>query len=266
MKRIVTLLCLLAGMFVFLSLGSSVQAQVHNDIEVDEGDVIVVPVPKGKEAVDCDQSDVYETKVGIQTVVICGAGSAFAAEAQLADSIKAGKYSACNGWVPFGCPGCIIGEGCNVALATQIDGLEGEDVGNGCYKFKRGCYLVKYRCTLCVVKANKSNPAVRIFGNLDEQRNALKNEQEWQSLKTIYPNPASNSFTLGYKVYDSFDQIQVVVTDMNGRMVKNISITEEVPGQYFQDISIQDLRTGLYSVSLMVDGERLGTKRLSVVR
>lgn len=78
----------------------------------------------------------------------------------------------------------------------------------------------------------------------------------------LSPNPANDIFFLNF-ADDSFDQAQVVITDLNGRVVKTV--------QYLQDetrilaVETSDLAGGLYIVTVK-NNDRIAVKKVSVVK
>jgi Secretion system C-terminal sorting domain len=74
----------------------------------------------------------------------------------------------------------------------------------------------------------------------------------------LSPNPASNTFKLHNIDISAESQTKVFVTDISGRTVKAF----EVDGQ--DDFDISDLNSGLYLVSVMNNGGRIFTTKLSV--
>lgn len=78
----------------------------------------------------------------------------------------------------------------------------------------------------------------------------------------LSPNPASDIFFLNFSD-DSFDQAQVVITDLNGRVVKTV--------QYLQNdsrilaVETSDLAGGLYIVTVK-NNDRIAVKKVSVAK
>ncbi len=81
-----------------------------------------------------------------------------------------------------------------------------------------------------------------------------------QSIQEVYlaPNPVRNSTRLVFSSL-TWDPIHISITDMQGRVVKNMSPVK-VLGQYSMDLDVSDLSNGLYNV--VIDNGSIHTYRL----
>ena len=62
---------------------------------------------------------------------------------------------------------------------------------------------------------------------------------------SAYPNPTNGEYTVEFTSTQDF-KASVFVTDLNGRMVKNISTTDVNAGNNFVNVNLSDLNSGLY--------------------
>ena len=75
----------------------------------------------------------------------------------------------------------------------------------------------------------------------------------------IYPNPSKGNFTIQFN--NSFDQVNVAIHDMRGRLVYDNQFNS---GDSFnQNIQLNDAQTGVYLLSV-TDGNRKEVKRIII--
>lgn len=84
------------------------------------------------------------------------------------------------------------------------------------------------------------------------------------SLDQNIPNPFSNSTTIHYTLPQKFTTAQIVITDMNGKKLKQISVSGSGKGVLNADAST--LSSGAYNYSLIADGKIVGTKQMLIVK
>jgi hypothetical protein len=82
------------------------------------------------------------------------------------------------------------------------------------------------------------------------------------SLHQNTPNPATGSTRITYTLPAKTKQAQLVLTDGTGKMVKTVSLTSSGA----VTIDTTGLNSGVYNYSLVVDGDVVATKRLTVAR
>jgi len=80
------------------------------------------------------------------------------------------------------------------------------------------------------------------------------------SLDQNIPNPFTNSTTIGYSLPGKFSSAQMIITDKNGKQLKQINVSGPGKGTISVDASI--LASGAYSYSLYVDGKLIATKQM----
>lgn len=79
---------------------------------------------------------------------------------------------------------------------------------------------------------NSDNPV------LDVQNEAL----------TVIPNPFGESVNINYEVAEDFDNNDMNIIDISGRVVKNIRINSQSKGRYQIELKTSDLSNGIYFI------------------
>ena len=74
------------------------------------------------------------------------------------------------------------------------------------------------------------------------------------------PNPASSTTTINYEVPSSANNAQINVVDSKGSIVKNIALDNMGKGSV--SLNIEDLPSGIYHYTLVVDGSTIETKKM----
>ncbi|MEQ8908290.1 MAG: T9SS type A sorting domain-containing protein [Vicingaceae bacterium] len=87
---------------------------------------------------------------------------------------------------------------------------------------------------------------------------SLEDETKDNLAFTIYPNPVENQVNVSFEKGATLANAQLVIHDIVGKRVKAQSVQAATINQ---SISVSELESGLYFVSLQIDGERRITKR-----
>ncbi len=96
----------------------------------------------------------------------------------------------------------------------------------------------------------------------DSNATILYNVEESFSL-VMHPNPASEQTRLTYQFLHPSDDMQIIITDVNGKLIQTIT-PESFAGQAV--INTADWYQGLYFVKVIKDGRDVGTSKLVIVR
>ncbi len=80
------------------------------------------------------------------------------------------------------------------------------------------------------------------------------------SLDQNNPNPFSNTTTIGYTLPQKFTAAQITITDKNGKILKQTTVSGGGKGTIHIDAAM--LAAGAYNYSLLVDGKLIGTKQM----
>jgi hypothetical protein len=92
---------------------------------------------------------------------------------------------------------------------------------------------------------------------------ATHENTEGSPLMTLFPNPASDVLTIGFKTTALVKNAQLKITDILGRQAKNIPF-ETLPTEY--EIDVGSLSNGTYFCTFMSEGRVLETKKFSVIK
>ena len=76
---------------------------------------------------------------------------------------------------------------------------------------------------------------------------------------SVYPNPAISSFTIALNAIDTKSDVQVTITDMNGRVV--YSETKTNANEF--EINSANYAKGIYMVRV-VNGDIISTNKVSI--
>ena len=80
----------------------------------------------------------------------------------------------------------------------------------------------------------------------------LKDKSEYR-LDQNYPNPFTGQTRIGYSVPKS-GPVKLVIIDLQGRLVKSFEEGIKSAGQHYIDVSIANLRPGIYYYKMVADG------------
>lgn len=75
----------------------------------------------------------------------------------------------------------------------------------------------------------------------------------------LFPNPVSNELNIRYHIPVSDNQVQLIVTDLNGRTVQQKTLAGDIPDQQIR-LDVSNLSNGFYFVHLISNDTRLSKK------
>jgi trimeric autotransporter adhesin len=75
------------------------------------------------------------------------------------------------------------------------------------------------------------------------------------ALEQNVPNPFTNTTTIGYYLPNKFSSAKMVITDKNGKQLKQLNITGAGKGTIYVNAS-----SGAYNYSLYMDGRFIASK------
>jgi hypothetical protein len=96
---------------------------------------------------------------------------------------------------------------------------------------------------------NQNNP---IIGKIYYDQSILLN---------CFPNPATNKITFSYQLEDKASSTEIKVTDMFGRLIKNVQLQV---GSNSTEEDLSGFANGIYFYTLSVNGRNVGTKKLII--
>lgn len=74
------------------------------------------------------------------------------------------------------------------------------------------------------------------------------------------PNPFAESTVIRYNIPSSYKTAEIIIKSLNGKDIKHIQITKRGAGQL--NVFAQDLSSGIYTYSLILDGQTVDTKKM----
>ena len=80
------------------------------------------------------------------------------------------------------------------------------------------------------------------------------------SLEQNAPNPFTNTTTIHYTLPQTYSSAQVVITDKNGKVLKQVNLSGIGEGSLKVDASA--LSSGAYNYTLYIDGKLSGSKQM----
>jgi Chaperone of endosialidase/Secretion system C-terminal sorting domain len=115
--------------------------------------------------------------------------------------------------------------------------------------------------TNCVNEANLCNGAQARLGNSDNEGTVV----ELENLNAIIldqnlPNPFKEKTTINYTLPEEVKEAQLLFYDLNGRIIKQVNITERGDGKL--TVYGENLKNGIYTYSLIADGKLIATKKM----
>ncbi len=74
------------------------------------------------------------------------------------------------------------------------------------------------------------------------------------------PNPFAEQTTINYYLPDDFTRAQIIFLEPSGKIIKTVDLTDKGKGQL--NVFANDLTSGIYTYSLIVDGQVIETKKM----
>lgn len=74
------------------------------------------------------------------------------------------------------------------------------------------------------------------------------------------PNPFAEQTTISYFLPDNIIRAQIIFSDQSGKIIKTIDLTDK--GRGMLNVFANDLTNGIYTYSLIIDGQTIETKRM----
>ena len=74
------------------------------------------------------------------------------------------------------------------------------------------------------------------------------------------PNPFADQTVINYYLPDNFTKAQIIFLDQSGKLIKTVDLTEKGKGSL--NVFANDLTNGVYTYSLIVDGQTMETKKM----
>lgn len=74
------------------------------------------------------------------------------------------------------------------------------------------------------------------------------------------PNPFAEQTTINYYLPDDFSRAQIIFLELSGKIIKTVDLTEK--GRGALNVFANDLTNGIYTYSLIIDGQTMETKKM----
>jgi len=79
-------------------------------------------------------------------------------------------------------------------------------------------------------------------------------------LEQNVPNPFAEQTVINYFLPDNTVKAQIIFMDQSGKLIKIVDLTEKGKGTL--NVFASDLSNGIYTYSLIVDGQTMETKKM----
>lgn len=89
----------------------------------------------------------------------------------------------------------------------------------------------------------------------------INNEDNLSAISNPFPNPANSIVSMKYDINEFSEKGEIVFYDMLGKSVKEITLSDK---KGTAKINVDDLNSGIYFYSFLVDGKAISTKKLVV--
>ena len=80
-------------------------------------------------------------------------------------------------------------------------------------------------------------------------------------IKTVYPNPATNMLNV---VYNSFENVEIVFTDVLGREIKRVKVETTTKGIQLSHIDLNSFSKGMFFVSIVSKDKKSNTLKVVI--
>jgi hypothetical protein len=111
-------------------------------------------------------------------------------------------------------------------------------------------------CDDCCLSHRAAAPAVQV----PSQGTLQLSNKNRIVLNQNVPNPFAESTEITYNIPESFTKAQLQFSDVNGTLIQTVDITNAGKGSL--TVFADDLRHGIYSYRLVVDGKTIDTKKM----
>jgi trimeric autotransporter adhesin len=84
------------------------------------------------------------------------------------------------------------------------------------------------------------------------------------SLEQNVPNPFASTTTIAYNLPQKFSSAQIIITDKNGKSLKQLTLSGACKGNI--NVNASTLAAGAYTYSLHVDGKLIDSKQMGLLK
>ena len=94
-------------------------------------------------------------------------------------------------------------------------------------------------------------PLLRSTSVIEEDSNATSNKNV-----SISPNPATNEIAIAFQLVESCNRAEVIIVDINGEVVKTMTINSMNLGYNSLHLSVSDIPSGVYVCAILTDRDK----------
>ena len=110
------------------------------------------------------------------------------------------------------------------------------------------------------IAGSLSSGSVSADSKIDNSQTISITDKNVIVLNQNVPNPFAESTTITYNIPNNFTKAQIIFNTTDGKVIKTADITAKGPGRL--NVFANDLSSGMYSYSLIVDGKIIDTKKM----
>jgi len=103
-------------------------------------------------------------------------------------------------------------------------------------------------------------PPAKRRENLDQKQLDISNVNV--VLEQNYPNPATGMTRIEIKISEGINQLNLTLTDMNGKVMKRWKMTSLIPGKEAIELDVKGLSNGQYFYTVEGDGFKASKKMI----
>lgn len=112
----------------------------------------------------------------------------------------------------------------------------------------------------CINEANLCSQQARVIDDANNGQTIELSNLNAIILDQNLPNPFAENTTITYSIPDDVMDAQLLFYDMNGRIIKQVNITDR--GESKLTVYGDNLEKGIYTYSLIADGKLIATKKM----
>jgi len=132
------------------------------------------------------------------------------------------------------------------------------NIGDRCC-FYKVCRRIRVDCDPCGGKDGTGIEKSKQQNNI-QPSNIELTDKNFVILNQNVPNPFAESTVITYNIQQNFNKAEIVFTNVDGRVIKTFSITQKGEGRV--NVFADDLTSGVYLYSLVIDGKTMESKRM----
>jgi hypothetical protein len=123
------------------------------------------------------------------------------------------------------------------------------------------CTNNQSRSMLSGTTNNKEKPAAMASElSLTKQTDVELSNKHIIVLDQNVPNPFAEQTAINYYLPNDFTRAQIIFLELSGKVIKSVDLTEKGKGTL--NVFANDLTNGIYTYSLIIDGQTVETKKM----